>query len=386
MLYRIVQGWVRLTLILFCRKIHFSNRDKLNQSGPLLLALNHPNSFFDAVLVASHFKKPVHFLARGDAFRKPWVKKILTALKLIPIYRLTEGREYLALNDATFERCREILLNDGIVLIFAEGLCVNQWQLRSLKKGAARIAVDAWSQPAIAEIFAVQPVCLNYDSFNRFGKRVLVHFPDLIQKSELTEQLSAGDKVKQFNQLLSVRLKEGLIEESEAFHSAAFLIRNHTAYQGSANQLMERLKLKQQYLLEHFRDRDGFPGNDLVARNGWQCCGSLILVLLLAPFALTGFLLHAPFFYPLRNFVKKKTRGTVFYDSVLFGSLMLMYPLYWLLVNLTAILFIENMYIRLGLAAMPGFAWLWLIWRDSLERTIHFISLPRSMRQALGFI
>jgi 1-acyl-sn-glycerol-3-phosphate acyltransferase len=134
LLYNFIKIWVRLALLFFCRKITFNDRAVLKNSGPLLLACNHSNSFLDAIILGSHFKQPIHFLARGDAFRKPLARKILMALKMIPIYRLSEGREYLALNDATFEKCNEILSAGGIVLIFAEGLCVNQWALRPLKK------------------------------------------------------------------------------------------------------------------------------------------------------------------------------------------------------------------------------------------------------------
>ena len=173
-MYYFIKSWVRAGLLFFCRKVVISNRNVLNERGPLLLACNHPNSFFDAVLLGALFKNPVHFLARGDAFKNPIAKKILTALKAIPIYRLRDGKEYLALNDTVFERCNQILQDGGIVLIFSEGLCVNQWQLRPLKKGSARIAINAWKQEAILKAFRVLPVSLNYNSFTIFWKKIII--------------------------------------------------------------------------------------------------------------------------------------------------------------------------------------------------------------------
>ncbi len=55
------------------------------------MACNHPNSFLDAIIIGAHFKRPVHFLARGDVFKHPLSKAILIRLKVIPIYRLSEG-------------------------------------------------------------------------------------------------------------------------------------------------------------------------------------------------------------------------------------------------------------------------------------------------------
>jgi hypothetical protein len=43
-------------------------------------------------------------------------------------------------------------------------------------------------------------------------------------------------------------------------------------------------------------------------------------------------LLHAPLYYPVSGFINKKTTGTVFYDSILFGALLLLYPIYLLIV------------------------------------------------------
>ncbi|MEO7532017.1 MAG: 1-acyl-sn-glycerol-3-phosphate acyltransferase, partial [Sediminibacterium sp.] len=201
MIYRITQVWIRLALKIFIRRISWSDNSVLKSEGPLLLACNHPNSFLDAIIIGSMFDKPVHYLTRGDAFRNPLARKILQALKLIPIYRLSEGREYLALNDATFDQCKTILSLNGILLIFSEGLCINQWDLRPLKKGTARIALDAMSAPNIQEKFRVLPVSINYHSFRSLGKRMIVHFGSPITNAHLPAELSDAERINYFNSL-----------------------------------------------------------------------------------------------------------------------------------------------------------------------------------------
>jgi 1-acyl-sn-glycerol-3-phosphate acyltransferase len=47
-----------------------------------------------------------------------------------------------------------------------------------------------------------------------------------------------------------------------------------------------------------------------------------------------GNLIHQPLFQVLSGFVKKQTKNTVFYDSVLFGLLFFCYPIYLLLLGL----------------------------------------------------
>jgi len=54
----------------------------------------------------------------------------------------------------------------------------------------------------------------------------------------------------------------------------------------------------------------------------------------------TLYYLHLPLYSFVYNFVQKKTRGTVFFDSVLFGVLFFLYPFYLLLI-ISILLFIS---------------------------------------------
>jgi hypothetical protein len=50
------------------------------------------------------------------------------------------------------------------------------------------------------------------------------------------------------------------------------------------------------------------------------------------PLGFVGKFLHSPLYRLIKKFVQQKTRGTVFYDSVLFGLLFLLYPVYLFLI------------------------------------------------------
>ncbi len=66
----------------------------------------------------------------------------------------------------------------------------------------------------------------------------------------------------------------------------------------------------------------------------------------------------------VKSFVKKKTTGTVFYDWVMFGALLFLYPFYWLIINGISLFFIHNWYIKIFLLLLPVMAWLYLLWKD----------------------
>lgn len=376
MLYPFVKILSRLALRIFCRQVTFSDRSILQHDGPLILACNHPNSFFDAILLGTLFEQPVHFLARGDAFRKPAVRKILSALRMIPIYRLSEGREYLALNDNTFERCQEVLQQGGILLIFSEGLCENQWALRPLKKGTARIALDAWTIPQLAEKCAVLPVGINYDSFSRFGKRIIVHFGEKITDRDIPARLSTSEKILHFNALLTARLESGVLTSNGNDELVQVLIANHARMQTTDDQLIASLKEAQARIAPPEVEKLRPPG--LIAAGAMDIAGAVLLML---P-AIAGWVLHIPCYLLVKRFVVQKTNGTVFYDSVLYGLLLLTYPFYWILLNIIGMIWLEYWYFLLF---MPFLAWITLNWLDCVNRVINgrafvnvFYSAPSS--------
>ena len=103
MLYSFVKIIARLAIKIYCRNITINKKEILQQNGPLLLAVNHPNSFLDAIIFCTLFDRPVYSLARGDAFKNNFFAGVLYSLKLLPVYRVSEGVENLEENYKTFE-------------------------------------------------------------------------------------------------------------------------------------------------------------------------------------------------------------------------------------------------------------------------------------------
>lgn len=352
MLYSVLQVFIRLGLRIFCGDITISNKTVLESKGPLLLACNHPNSFLDAIIIGSLFQQPVHYLARGDAFKNPFVSKILTYLKMMPIYRLSEGREYLALNDSTFDNCNKILLDSGIVLIFAEGLCKHEWQLQPLKKGTARIAFTAWNEPSICDYFRVQPVSINYNSFTKFGKQIIIHFGEIISKEDIVLTANEGEKIQQFNSLLTKCLINGMLLANDNEPLVQTLIAKHKQLIHSSDTAIANLQhLQANYQLVNLPKTN---------------TNILLKILLLIP-AVTGFLLHAALYFTIKKLVQHFTKGSVFYDSVLFGLLLILYPFYYVLANILVFNFTNITALQIMVAIMP--LWLWVL--TSFKKLFH---------------
>lgn len=338
MLYHLVKPVIRLALLLFCRKVYINRRDYFRERGPLILAVNHPNSFFDAVIVGAFFRQPVHFLARGDAFKKSWALKILTSLKCIPVYRLREGKEYLHLNEDSFERCRKVLRKNGIVLIFSEGLCINEWNIRPLKKGTARLAFSSWNDPQIGDALRVLPVGVNYNSFRHFGKKVFVRYGEYIRHADAETNLNEGANFVQFNRLLAEQLEQlcfNQVPNTQPLNRVFSFLVNNSSGKDSYEQLKHTADSFTAREPE-WRELDAVSKHYHCALSAARARRSGLVALLTALPALAGWLGSGWFYAVLKNIVRKKNRELGHWDSIVFTALALFYPIYVLLAALVA--------------------------------------------------
>ncbi len=304
MFYRLLKTYVRLLLKIFCYDIVVNNRIYLQLNGPLLITANHPNSFFDALLVATHFKKSIFFLARGDVFKNDRVAGILTWLRMIPIHRISEGVENLHLNQETFDICRKIFRNNGIVLIFIEGLSQHEWTLRPFKKGAARLALSSWASTENENRLQILPMGITYSDYNGFGKKVFVEISAPFAKENFDEIAEDGKAIVSFNEKLYKQISDLTIDVNNNNEQA---IKNILIQSDSATDARFKL-LNQTYFNK-----------------------KMLPLVLLMP-AVIGLIFHAPLYIPIKTFVNNKTKETVFFDSVLFGLLLIIYPFYLLLI------------------------------------------------------
>ncbi|TCZ72757.1 hypothetical protein E0486_08225 [Flaviaesturariibacter aridisoli] len=308
-LYRILKAYARLTIRIFCRHVFVNRPQWLHTEGPLLLAANHPNSFLDGMILTILLDRPLYSLARGDAFGHPSLRKLIDLFHLLPVYRSSEGAENLGQNYSTFAACREVFRRNGIVLIFSEGGCVNEWKLRPLRKGTARLASYAW-QEGIP--LTVLPVGLNYSPFRNFGKNVWIRFGRPLDRATVERQPSEGLQFGEFNRQLHAQLN-GLVWALDAQDPEA---------------LKERLSVP-------------LP---LPAR------------IALAPLALAGTLLHAPLYFAVKGFTTWRFNNDHF-DSVMVALHLILYPLYLTLLAGLSLLWFPGWVAAAVFLLLPLTAW-----------------------------
>lgn len=309
MLYAFLKILVSLFRPLFFRSIRINRPELLLKNGPLLICSNHPNSFLDAVLLDTLFHQPIWSLARGDVFRNAFLTKILTAIKILPVYRVSEGVENLSTNYETFDACKKIFRQNGLVLIFSEGLCINEWHLRPLKKGTARLAMSSWNDNIPLEIL---PVGINYSSFRSFGKDLVINIAPPVNQVQFNLAGSEGQQIQQFNSILTRNLQPLVFEIAPDDLNTRVNLINRPA--------------------------------------------SITRKVILAIPASAGWLLHQPQYLLMRSIARKKAVAG-HYDSILAALLFLSYPFYLLLIALLLFLFSAKAAFMLFSLLLPFTAW-----------------------------
>jgi len=317
--FSLLKGYARLAIKLYCRRVIINKPEWLQASGPLLIAANHPNSFLDGMILMTLFQKPIFILARGDAFQQKKWNRLLRGLHLLPVYRTSEGVENLTHNYTTFAACQNVFAQNGIVLIFSEGGCINEWHLRPLKKGTARLALSAWANGVD---LTVVPLGFNYSPFRVWGKTVRLNFGVPLPKNEIIHQDTEGKKLLAFNLQLETQL-----------HKLVYEIKP-----------TDKATLKKLFFIP---------------------ISSIKLFILAIP-AAVGWLLQAPLYFAARA-IARIFFDNDHYDSVVVSLLMLAYPLYVLLLTFGAVLFFNTPVAFLVLLLLPFSAWACLQWKHYLN-------------------
>jgi 1-acyl-sn-glycerol-3-phosphate acyltransferase len=253
----ILKFFIRLALSIFCKEVHVKNKHLLDTKGPLFIIANHPNSFLDAIIIGAYYNRRVYFLARGDVFEKKVYRFFLNALNIIPVYRLREGKEFLHLNDYAIRKSIQLISEGESVLIFIEGVCVNDHQLQPFKKGTARI-LEGLHQLNVFPIIHIAGI--GYNNFRGIGKKVNLIITQFLFDQKIE---SAHDRVA-FNNHVCKVLNENILVPTQ---------------------------------------------KTVIHKNFW-------------------YFFHKPYFKLIHRFVDKKTKGSVFYDSVLFALLFFTYPIF----------------------------------------------------------
>lgn len=180
MLYYLVRPLARLALKFWFTKIHLVDLDRVPQSDPVIMAINHPTIFIEPCLMACYQPRALFFLAKGVLFVSPFTS-FLKSLHLIPLYRQKDGGfDKRKANVDTFDYCYRKFSENGAVLIMPEGSSEQVRQLRPFNKGIAKMAFGAYEKNHDTRL-KILPVGVNFSDADKFRSEVSLGFGEPLE-------------------------------------------------------------------------------------------------------------------------------------------------------------------------------------------------------------
>ena len=209
MLYGLLKPVVGVALRWYYRSILTGGIERIPDTGPVFLAVNHPNALVDALAVAYAVPRRVRFTAKATIFANPLVAHFLRTIGVVPLRRASDERAVGTVNAtdadrnaASFKAVAEVLAENGAIVIFPEGKSHDLPRLAPLRTGLARMTLQAYRLHGVRGVRIV-PIGLLFEHKEAPRSRVLLQVGEPIAVDPLVD---AGVSVDTLTQLVAARL------------------------------------------------------------------------------------------------------------------------------------------------------------------------------------
>uniref|UniRef100_UPI003593D975 1-acyl-sn-glycerol-3-phosphate acyltransferase n=1 Tax=Pricia sp. TaxID=2268138 RepID=UPI003593D975 len=150
-------------------------------------------------------RKPF-FLTRSDVFQHQTLLKFFAYLRMLPIYRIRDGRESLKKNQTVFNQCSRLFQKNHALVIFPEADHNIKRRVRPLSKGFTRILFNTLQKTPELKIHII-PVGMNYRSNSGFPDKVALYYGKPILFKERSDPKVVRDSGNRIRNAVSDRLK-----------------------------------------------------------------------------------------------------------------------------------------------------------------------------------
>lgn len=175
-LYQLMRWVLGLALGFYFRRIERFQAERIPASGPILLTANHPNSVTDPFVIGAALPRKVNFMATVQMFRFAPLKWLLTRCGVIPVNRAKDDPKAMRSVMDTFEAVYRVLERGEAVALFPEGITHDDPQLKEVKSGAARMALELEHRHGGKLGLQIVPVGLTFSAKELYRSEALVNF------------------------------------------------------------------------------------------------------------------------------------------------------------------------------------------------------------------
>lgn len=191
------------------RQVVIRGRKNLPRGGHYIIAPCHQNALMEPMAVLYFMHRSTVFLARADIFAKPAIRAFLTFLKILPVYRIRDGKSALSKNEEIFETSKKVLLDHTPLCLMAEGRHNDRHQLLPLVKGMFRIAGETQRELGDTPLYIV-PAGIDFDDYEQPYSNLVVDIGTPIPVQPFMEEFVTDEPValNQMREKLAEKLKQ----------------------------------------------------------------------------------------------------------------------------------------------------------------------------------
>lgn len=397
--YAILKQVVRFAFWISHKRITIIGKQHLNKNHPLIFAPNHQNALMDPLAVLCTTPMQPVWLARADIFKMKLVRPILRFLKIMPVYRIRDGKENLGENEKIFSQAIEVLEHKKQLGLFPEAAHSGKRQMLPHKKAVPRIAFLAESKNNFKLQLQIIPVGIYYSHYWHFNRELLVNYGAPINLKDYKTQYETNALLatKQLRVELNKRVEQLTINiKSKAHYENYEWLRELLVGGYAQKQLSKKPTAKERFLsdqqlvglleiheakhpemwinihqqIDEIRttlDSNSFP-IDLLEKqtHGINIILQSLLGIVLLPLIFVGLIFHIiPFSIP-RHFIQKNIKDPAFYSTFHFVSGLILYSISSLIITILSLYLFNSLLIALliligfllgGKLSFLSFAW-----------------------------
>lgn len=186
--YWVLKNIVRFADLIIHKRITINGKEKIPRDKPILFAPNHQNALSDPMAVLLYTPYQPVWLARADIFKNKIAAAILRFMKIMPVYRIRDGKDQMANNDITFNNSIKVLKSNGALALFPEAAHSGKRQMLAHKKAVPRIVFMAEEKSEDNIDIHIIPTGIYYSSYWKFNRSVLVNFGDPVLVNDYLEE------------------------------------------------------------------------------------------------------------------------------------------------------------------------------------------------------
>jgi len=174
--YNALRVYVRFAFWLTHKRIVVVGLENIPVEKPIIFAANHQNALMDPLALVLTNPLQTLWLTRADIFKSKFTKPILKFLKMIPIYRIRDGKDSLANNEEIFRQVTAVLEANQSIALFPEAAHSGKRQMLSHKKAIPRIALEAEEKNHFELDLQLVPTGIFYDHYWKFNRTLIVQY------------------------------------------------------------------------------------------------------------------------------------------------------------------------------------------------------------------